>query len=94
LNQLDEYQRFVATTKTLEAAQACYSGKITHKRPDYLATCGHPSAVDFTPCAVRNQYDECRDWERLDTAPPALTQEEALNILLSGPGGGAPEKRG
>lgn len=105
---LDEYREFVATTKTLEAAQACYSGRMTQNRPDYLPVCGHKDAVEFTPCAVRNQYDACEDWAKVEnaapaappTAPapapavPAMSREEALSILLARPNQSGTNKQG
>jgi hypothetical protein len=83
--QLDDYREFVATTKTLEVAQACYSGRMTQSRPDYLPVCGHKDATDFTPCAVRNQYDTCEDWAKVENAMPTLSREEALSALLARP---------
>ncbi len=67
----EDYRKLVGTRRALEAAQAYYAGKMTHRPPEYLSVCGlHSTARDSVPCVVQNPYLACPD-RQLAADPPA-----------------------
>lgn len=82
LSLLDEYKNYIAMSKTLEAVQAFYAGKLTH-RPGYLSICRkHSEATSFVPCAVQNPHDVCSDWSEI-TPPQSASPAAGWGLIGS-----------
>lgn len=80
---LGNYIELIGVKKSFEAAQCHYAGKLTDRRPDYLAICEQFSTErDFIPCVVHNRNDACSGWAaRANPASGTITGNSIIDDL-------------